>query len=117
MDCDPTPLLGRGSTPDKDGRTGWFERLFNDGWSSKPEVPQTDESERDFAAEAIDAWGSGRIEIAENLFKKAIQSAIRTKSDDRFKLDYCLGRFGAFLMDQERDEEALEALNRSHLQM
>lgn len=67
----------------------------------------------DIIAEAEQAWQAGNTTGAETLFKEGI-SAYRRREPDG--LDFALGRYAAFLIEQDRREEAIrvfeEAVNR-----
>lgn len=58
----------------------------------------------DIIAEAEQAWQAGDTTRAETLFREGI-SAYRRREPDG--LDFALGRYAAFLIEQDRTEEAI----------
>lgn len=85
-----------------------------------PEVPEPEftkprSAHRSFeiVAEAEQAWQAGETLRAERLFKEGIAAYQQGEPDG---LDFALGRYGAFLLEQGRGDEAIrvfeEAVNR-----
>lgn len=58
-------------------------------------------------AQAEEAWRQGDLDTAVAFFKKGISAYRRDEPDG---VDFALGRYGAFLLDQERFEEAESVL-------
>jgi outer membrane protein assembly factor BamB len=107
-----------------------FERLF--GSRSKPRAShaggagtrgvseQESQTTHTFAAaenrpfetigEALTAWQGGDSARAEVLFRQGIDEYRHREPDG---LDFALGRYGAFLLDQDRENEALRVLEQA----
>lgn len=67
----------------------------------------------DIVGEALQAWEAGETTRAEKSFNEGIAAYRRREPDG---LDFALGRYGAFLIEQDRKDEAIrvleEAVNR-----
>lgn len=106
-----------------------FDRLFSRAPSSKPasgtpatEPPVRGEAEGpatfepgckrpfDAIAEALQAWQVGESARAEKLFEQGIDAYKRQEPDG---VDFALGRYGAFLLDQDRKDEAARVLEQA----
>lgn len=61
----------------------------------------------DIVSEAVQAWQDGEITRAERLFKEGIAAYRRGEPDG---LDFALGRYGAFLIELDRKDEAMGVL-------
>ena len=57
----------------------------------------------DIIAEALQAWQADDARRAERLFEQGIDAYERREPDD---VDFALGRYGAFLLDQDRKDDA-----------
>ncbi len=70
----------------------------------------TDKRPFDTVAEALSAWQDGDPTRAERLFKQGIDEYSRHEPDG---IAFALGRYGAFLLDQDRKDEAMRILERA----
>ena len=77
----------------------------------KPGRSATSETARrrpfDIIAEALAAWQAGAASLAEELFKLGIDTYREREPDG---VDFALGRYGAFLIDQGRKDDATHVL-------
>jgi outer membrane protein assembly factor BamB/Flp pilus assembly protein TadD len=64
----------------------------------------------DTIAEALAAWQAGDPTRAEGLFKQGVEAY---KCREPSGVDFALGRYGAFLLDQDRKDEALRVLEQA----
>lgn len=70
----------------------------------------TDKRPFDTVAEALSAWQDDDSARAERLFKQGIDEYSRREPDG---IAFALGRYGAFLLDQDRKAEAMRILERA----
>ena len=77
----------------------------------EPERPATFAPARkrpfDTIAEALQAWQANDAALAEKLFEQGIDAYKRREPDG---VDFALGRYGAFLLDQDRTDDAARVL-------
>lgn len=64
----------------------------------------------DIVAEAQAAWQAGELARAEKLFEQGIDAY---KHREPGEVDFALGRYGAFLLDQDRKDEAARVLEQA----
>ncbi len=80
----------------------------SDGGKIRPSVPPSRSAQPfDLINRALQAWEAGEPERAEPLFRQGVDAYRRHEPDG---LDFALGRYGAFLVDQGRHEEAARHL-------
>ena len=81
------------------------------GEPARPTTPgEGDKRPFDTIAEALRAWQANEIALAEKLFRQGIDAYIRREPDG---VDFALGRYGAFLLDQGRQDDAARILERA----
>jgi len=75
-------------------------------------IPQKWAGKRPFdtIAEALQAWQADDTLLAENLFEQGIDAYKRREPDG---VDFALGRYGAFLVDQGRKDDAARILEQA----
>ena len=64
----------------------------------------------DTIAEALQAWQANDAALAEKLFEQGIDAYKRREPDG---VDFALGRYGAFLLDQDRKDDAARILEQA----
>lgn len=64
----------------------------------------------DTIAEALQAWEANDASRAEKLFQQGIDAYKRREPDG---MDFALGRYGAFLLDQDRKDDAVRIFERA----
>lgn len=82
------------------------------GAESEPTVPSAATQKRpfDIIAEALTAWQGCDSTLAEKLFEESLEAYKRLEPGG---MDFALGRYGAFLLDQDRKVEALRILEQA----
>jgi len=95
-----TPQSGRRRTPPTPGRES--ERPVTFAASEKRPF--------DTIADAQAAWRAGDPRRAEKLFEQGVDAYKRREPSG---VDFALGRYGAFLLDQDRKDEALRVLEQA----
>lgn len=81
-------------------------KLLFDAFNIDPEEAKICEEASDLISEALRSVESGRTEEAEKFYLNGIEKYRKTRKG----LDYALGMYGNFLMDQERFEDAEKVL-------